>query len=43
MRIYARSSIIGDANFDEMFKVTMCGMRFYKDFFGEKYPFRKYD
>lgn len=43
MRIYARSSIIEDCNFDEMFQVTMCGMHFYKDMFGKAYPFKKYD
>ena len=43
MRIYARASIIGDCNFDEMFTVTKAGMRFYKDYFGQRYPFRKYD
>lgn len=43
MRIYARKTIVQDVNHEEMFNVTESGMEFYKDFFGEPYPFRKYD
>ncbi len=43
MRIYARKSIIGECNFDEMFKVTQAGIKFYSVFFGAEYPFNKYD
>jgi aminopeptidase N len=43
MRIYARKSIIGDLNFDEMFTVTQAGIKFYQVFFGAAYPFNKYD
>ena len=43
MRIYARKSIIGDCNFDEMFNVTQAGIKFYSKFFGQEYPFNKYD
>lgn len=43
MRIYARKSLIGDLNFDEMFKVTGAGIKFYSVFFGQTYPFNKYD
>ncbi len=43
MRIYARKSIIGDCNFEEMFKVTQAGIKFYSVFFGAEYPFNKYD
>ena len=43
MRIYARKSIIGECNFEEMFKVTQAGIKFYSVFFGAEYPFNKYD
>lgn len=43
MRIYARKSLIQDVTHEEMFKVTKCGMDFYKDLFGRPYPFAKYD
>jgi hypothetical protein len=43
MRIYARKSLIGDLNFDEMFNVTAAGIKFYSVFFGAVYPFNKYD
>ena len=43
MRIYARQSLVADVNHEEMFNVTEAGMSFYKDFFGQPYPFRKYD
>lgn len=43
MRIYARKSIIGDCNFEEMFKITQAGIKFYSVFFGAEYPFNKYD
>jgi aminopeptidase N len=45
MRIYARKTVF-DAltlSHDEMFNVTQAGIRFYQDFFGYPYPFRKYD
>ena len=43
MRIYARKSLMEDVKYEEMFDVTESGMDFYKGFFGEPYPFRKYD
>lgn len=43
MRIYARQTLVQVVNHEEMFNVTESGMEFYKDFFGEPYPFRKYD
>jgi hypothetical protein len=45
MRIYARKSVFEDLSktSEEMFRVTQCGMHFYKDLFGKAYPFRKYD
>lgn len=42
LRIYARKSVMDSVNHEEMFKVTIAGMRFYKDFFGVAYPFNKY-
>jgi aminopeptidase N len=43
MRIYARKSLKNDINHQEMFLVTQCGMRYYKELFGKPYPFGKYD
>ena len=43
MRIYARKSLKEDINHKEMFLVTQCGMRYYKELFGKEYPFTKYD
>lgn len=43
MRIYARRSLMAHVNFDEMFLVTQCGIDFYEELFGQKYPFNKYD
>ena len=45
MRIYARKSVFEDLSktSEEMFRVTQCGMHFYKDLFGKAYPFCKYD
>jgi aminopeptidase N len=36
LRIYARKTVFADATetAEEMFKVTMCGMHFYKELFG---------
>jgi aminopeptidase N len=42
MRIYARNSL-KDLNFDEMFTITQAGIKFYSVFFGQAYPFNKYD
>jgi aminopeptidase N len=43
MKIYARKSLINLVEHETMFTVTAVGMRFYEDFFGKSYPFRKYD
>jgi len=45
MRIYARDSMMEwlRKRSDEMFLVTSCGIEFYEKFFGQAYPFRKYD
>lgn len=45
MRIYARKTVFEalSLSHDEMFNVTQAGIRFYEDFFGYPYPFRKYD
>lgn len=44
MKIYARKSLLAQVtDFNEMFKVTQTGIRFYEKLFGKKYPFNKYD
>jgi len=43
MNIYMRESMKNFGNTDEFFKVTIAGMKWYKDYFGIAYPFRKYD
>ena len=43
MRIYARQSLVADVNHEEMFTVTESGFTLYNEFFGQTYPFRKYD
>ena len=43
MRIYARKSILADVDKEMMFRLTISGIRFYTEFFGPSYPFRKYD
>jgi aminopeptidase N len=45
MRIYARDSLMKWLHLrkEEMFMVTQAGIRFYEKFFGQVYPFRKYD
>lgn len=45
MRVYARDSMIEwlRKRADEQFLVTQCGIEFYEKFFGQPYPFRKYD
>lgn len=45
MRIYSRKTVFADLSVssEEMFRVTECGMWFYKELFGVAYPFRKYD
>ena len=43
MRIYARKTLKKEINHVEMFKVTKCGIKFYEELFGRKYPFGKYD
>lgn len=43
MRIYARKTLKQYINHVEMFKVTKCGIKFYEELFGRKYPFGKYD
>lgn len=41
MRVYYRRCI--DYDFNEMIDVTQAGMKFYEDYFGIAYPFKKYD
>lgn len=43
MRVLARKSIMKYIQVDDFFRVTMAGMDYYEDFFGRKYPFKKYD
>lgn len=43
MRIYMRKTLKEDFKSDEMFNVTQAGIKYYKDFFGKAYPFKKYD
>ena len=43
MRILARKSIMKYIHVDDFFRVTMAGMDYYEEFFGRKYPFKKYD
>ena len=43
MRIFCRESLKKSGDPLEFFKITIEGMEWYKDFFGIKYPFNKYD
>lgn len=43
MRVLARKSIMKYIQVDDFFRVIMAGMDYYEDFFGRKYPFKKYD
>ena len=43
LKIYARKGLIKYVLVEEMFKITKCGLKFYEDFFGVKYPFSKYE
>ena len=43
MRVMARKSVMKYVTVEEFFKLTMAGMDYYAEFFGQKYPFTKYD
>jgi aminopeptidase N len=43
MRVMARKSVMKFVQVEEFFKITMSGMDYYEEFFGRKYPFKKYD
>jgi aminopeptidase N len=43
MRIYGRKSVLASVNHEEIFEVTVAGMKYYHDLFGRPYPFNKYD
>ena len=43
LRIWARKSLVGCVNAPEFFKVTMAGIEYYTEFFGQEFPFSKYD
>lgn len=43
MRVMARKSIMKFVPVEDFFRLTMAGMDYYEDFFGRKYPFKKYD
>ena len=43
MRIWARKSLTASVNAPEFFKVTMAGIEYYTEFFGQPFPFSKYD
>lgn len=43
MRIFFRESLTGYGELEEFFRVTIAGMKWYKEYFGIAYPFNKYD
>jgi len=43
LNIYLRESLKGNGKLNEFFQATIAGMKFYKNYFGIGYPFRKYD
>ena len=43
LRLFMRESLKNSGEPEEVFKVTIAGMKFYKDYFGIEYPFTKYD
>ncbi len=43
LRIFCRESLKNSGDPNEMFRITIEGMEWYKEFFGIKYPFTKYD
>ena len=43
LRLFMRESLKNFGEPEEVFKVTIAGMKFYKDYFGIPYPFTKYD
>lgn len=43
LRLFMRESLKNCGEPEEVFKVTIAGMKFYKDYFGIAYPFTKYD
>lgn len=43
MRAYCRKSLAPHFEYNEFFHTVMCGIEFFEFFFGQKYPFSKYD
>lgn len=43
MRVMARKSVMKYVKVEDFFRLTMAGMDYYAEFFGRKYPFKKYD
>ena len=43
MKIFLRNSLKDELNPQEMFNITQAGMKMYKEYFGQAYPFDKYD
>jgi aminopeptidase N len=43
LRLFFRESLKGYGEPEEFFKITIAGMKWYKDYFGIAYPFNKYD
>ena len=43
MRIFARESKFAYCNHEEVFRIVQEGIDFYKELFGYKFPFAKYD
>ena len=43
MRVMARKSVMKYVTVEDFFRITMAGMKYYEEFFGQKYPFQKYD
>ena len=43
IRLFLRESLKGYGEPEEMLRVTIAGMKWYKEYFGIAYPFNKYD
>ena len=43
MRIYCRASLFSEIDHMHLLDVIESGIKFYEDFFGTPYPFRKYE
>ena len=43
LRVFCRKSFVKYLDQEEFFKITYCGIDYYKEFFGVGYQFGKYD